>query len=140
MISRRNFVARAAQGLGLSMVLPSLQACHKPSVIPGQIMGPNAALGHRLRTMDFGAPAESLRTDIVIVGGGVAGLSAARYLKKHTDNFILLELEENTGGNAMGGSNKVSAYPWAAHSLPLPGPTAAELTAFQPAAGGITAV
>ena len=138
MISRRNFVARAAQGLGLSMVLPSLQACHKPSVIPGQIMGPNAALGHRLRTMDFGAPADSVRTDIVVVGGGVAGLSAARYLKKHTDNFMLLELEENTGGNAMGGSNKVSAFPWGAHYLPLPGTNDPELTEFLTEAEVIT--
>jgi hypothetical protein len=96
----------------------------------GRSQGANAVLGHRLRTMDFGPVTETLKTDILIIGGGVSGLSAARYLKKHTDNFLLLELENNTGGNAMGGSNSVSNFPWGAHYLPLPGNSDPELIAF----------
>jgi hypothetical protein len=64
------------------------------------------------------------------VGGGVAGLSAARYLKRHTNNFLLLELEDKPGGNSIGGKNSVSAFPWGAHYLPLPGSNDPELITF----------
>jgi phytoene dehydrogenase-like protein len=80
--------------------------------------------------MDFPKPTDVVKTDILIVGGGIAGLSAARYLKKFTNNFMLTELEENTGGNAIGGSNQVSAFPWGAHYLPLPGNKDPELINF----------
>jgi hypothetical protein len=58
---------------------------------------------------------------VVIVGGGVAGLSAAWKLDKSGfHDFALLELEPETGGNARWGQNEVSAYPWGAHYLPVP--------------------
>jgi monoamine oxidase len=59
---------------------------------------------------------------LVIVGGGVAGLSAAwRLAKRGYTDFVLLELEDRAGGNARWGENEVSAYPWAAHYVPVPG-------------------
>src|SRR4029078_4358056 len=39
-------------------------------------------------------------------------------------DFVLLELERETGGNARGGEDAVSRYPWAPHSVPIPGPRA----------------
>jgi glycine/D-amino acid oxidase-like deaminating enzyme len=61
----------------------------------------------------------------VIVGGGIAGLSAAWQLDRHGfHDFVLLELEHEVGGNARGGENSVSRYPWAAHYVPVPGPQA----------------
>lgn len=130
MITRRNFVTRMAQGVGASLMLPTLQHCAPQSHYTSHTSGANAQLGHRLRTMDFGKPASSMQTDIVIVGGGVAGLSAARYLKKQTNNFMLLELAEETGGNSLGGSTAVTSYPWGAHYLPLPNENDPELIAF----------
>jgi protoporphyrinogen oxidase len=57
----------------------------------------------------------------VIVGGGVAGLSAARrLLDAGFDDFILLELEGAPGGTARSGNSPVVAYPWGAHYLPAP--------------------
>ncbi|MBL7712073.1 MAG: FAD-dependent oxidoreductase [Chitinophagaceae bacterium] len=57
----------------------------------------------------------------MIVGGGVSGLSAARQLMHDgQQDFVLLELEQNTGGNASYGKNEVSAYPLGAHYIPIP--------------------
>jgi Flavin containing amine oxidoreductase len=49
--------------------------------------------GHR-----FEAPAATQKAAIVIVGGGVAGLSAAYFLRGQ--DFLLLEKEDHFGGNA----------------------------------------
>jgi len=46
----------------------------------------------------FSLPAASAHHDIVIVGGGVSGLSAAYFLRGH--DFLLLEKEPHWGGNA----------------------------------------
>lgn len=139
MISRRNFL-RIGSGLGLSALLPATSSCEKTHTITGKITGANAALGHRLRTMDFGPVTETIKTDILIVGGGIAGLSAARYLKKHTDAFLLLELESEVGGNAIGGNNSITSFPWGAHYLPLPGNSDPELLAFLQEATVITGI
>jgi hypothetical protein len=59
----------------------------------------------------------------VIVGGGVAGLSAAWHLQKNGfENFVLLELEPAPGGTARSGSNPAAVvpYPWGAHYVPAP--------------------
>lgn len=130
MITRRNFVSRVSKGLGASLIVPALQSCVQPHRYEPRLSGPNHALGHRLRTMDFGPVAEVLTSDIVIVGGGVSALSAARYLKKFTDNFYLLELGEDVGGNASAGHNSTSSFPWGAHYLPIPGANDAELIDF----------
>lgn len=82
---------------------------------------PDYTLGHRLRKGDFPAPTKKEKTSILIVGGGIAGLSAARRLaqKGHKD-FVLLELENQLGGNSTFGQNEFSHYPLGAHYLPLP--------------------
>lgn len=93
--------------------------------IPGAVKGGNFQLGHIAR--DGGAPAVSSesRARIVIVGGGVAGLSAGWELKRRgLDDFVLLEMERAPGGNSLSGRNGVCAYPWGAHYVPLPGPEA----------------
>jgi spermidine dehydrogenase len=46
----------------------------------------------------FARPPISKRYDVVIVGGGASGLSAAYFLRQH--NFLLLEKEPHWGGNA----------------------------------------
>lgn len=88
----------------------------------GDLLGPAFLAGHRLRGDGWPAPAEERRVPLLIIGGGMAGLSAAWWLRRqgHAD-FRLLELESQPGGNSRWGENPVSAFPWGAHYLPLPG-------------------
>nr|WP_315239429.1 FAD-dependent oxidoreductase [uncultured Albidiferax sp.] len=61
------------------------------------------------------------RTDVLIAGGGVAGLAAARALRlKGVEDFALLELEDHAGGNSRGGAVSGIACPLGAHYLPVP--------------------
>jgi hypothetical protein len=88
--------------------------------VTGNIIGASSAIGHKLREGKFPLPSESMRKKVVIIGGGIAGLSAAWKLHKSGfDDFILLEMEKEVGGNSSYGGNSVSAYPWGAHYVPL---------------------
>jgi hypothetical protein len=92
--------------------------------IDGQFVNDGFPLGHRLRDhAAFAAPKRSQKIGIVIVGGGIAGLTAAwRLHKKGFRDFVVLEMEPDAGGNSRWGQNEITAYPWAAHYVPVPGP------------------
>jgi protoporphyrinogen oxidase len=94
--------------------------------IEGSFVNDNFVAGHKLRDHLARTPAkQTQKIPIVIVGGGIAGLSAARRLhKRGFRDFVLLEMNNDAGGNARGGRNDISAYPWAAHYVPVPGPKA----------------
>lgn len=90
--------------------------------IEGSAAGPDRAAGHRLRDGGFPAPVREERTGLLIAGGGIAGLAAGWALTRSSfTDFQLFELESEVGGNARGGQNAISAYPWGAHYLPVPG-------------------
>jgi glycine/D-amino acid oxidase-like deaminating enzyme len=91
--------------------------------IAGTLVHDDVNLGHAIRDRQPLSPARSVvRIPVVIVGGGVAGLSAAwRLQKKRFDQFVLLEMSERPGGNSRWGENETSAYPWGAHYVPVPG-------------------
>ena len=80
--------------------------------------------GHLIRDgAIYRPPAGTRRAKVIIIGAGIAGLSAGWWLRKHGfDDFLILEGEQETGGNARFGENSVSAYPWAAHYVPPPNP------------------
>jgi len=88
---------------------------------PGELLGMNQALGHRLREGIFPAPSETRKTGVLIVGGGISGLSAAWKLANSAlEDFLVLEMENEAGGNSRAGRSPLVAYPWGAHYLPLP--------------------
>jgi predicted NAD/FAD-binding protein len=128
-MKRRQFIAAAS-------TLPLL-GCEKTrgiNDIEGGFTGVNVERGHMLRDAKTSsilskasseAPSKTFKTKIIIAGGGVAGLAAARALRlQGINDFVLLELEDKAGGNSKGG--KVSgkqgdiACPLGAHYLPVP--------------------
>ena len=94
--------------------------------LAGGFVDDGGALGHRLRDATLTAAAGPQEVvPVVIVGGGIAGLSAGWELQRRgVKDFVILELESVAGGNARSGANEVSAYPWAAHYVPVPGTNA----------------
>ncbi|MCS5709948.1 FAD-dependent oxidoreductase [Candidatus Berkiella aquae] len=94
---------------------------------------------HRLRNAAFPPVQKTYRTQVAIIGSGVAGLSAALHLQQQgIRDFRVLELESIIGGNAASGQNDVSAFPWGAHYLPVLSEESAFLYPFLQAANIIT--
>ena len=112
MHSRREFVGAAIVSLAPKTDRP----------IAGSFVYESQNIGHELRHRAcLRTPIQKQKATAVIVGGGVAGLSAAwRLSKRGFSDFVVLELERQPGGNSRWGENEISAYPWAAHYLPLP--------------------
>lgn len=117
-LSRRDLLA-AMLGAPLA-----LSACKTKKRVPdGEMAFRPDELGHRVRDERPPAiPAEKWeRAGVVIVGAGVAGLSAARrLLARGYDDFVILELESAPGGTARSGANGTSAFPWGAHYITAP--------------------
>lgn len=119
MLGRRKFLRVGSAALvGLS-----LKSAQK---IAGSFVNDSFQTGHLLRARaSFPPPKRTEKFPVVIVGGGIAGLSAAWRLRKRGYNdFVLLEMNAQAGGNARWGENETTAYPWAAHYVPVPGPKA----------------
>jgi predicted NAD/FAD-dependent oxidoreductase len=116
---RRNFLQSASAALvGLSI------KGDRP--IAGTFVNDSFQMGHQLRDRArFPQPTQVVKRAVVIVGGGIAGLSSAwRLNKKGFTDFVLLEMNDQAGGNSRWGENEITAYPWAAHYVPVPGPKA----------------
>ncbi|MBC9914276.1 FAD-dependent oxidoreductase [Chitinophaga varians] len=141
-LTRKDFLRYMALIAGGTITVGQYTACtnktDKYAHITGKINGASAAVGHRLRSGGFPTPTVTGHTNTVIVGSGVAGLSAARKLRQHSIPFTMLELEPTAGGNAGYGENAYSAYPLGAHYLPLPNPDNKALLALLEEAGILT--
>jgi len=135
-MQRRKFIQLSTAAAGLGLLAPG---CTPSRVIPGEIVGASSAVGHLLREGKFGEPVSGTTCKVAIVGGGISGLSAARWLKLHgVDDVCVLDLEQRVGGNAASGRNKISAYPWGAHYIPTPNNELHEYLDFLQTAGVIT--
>ena len=107
----------------------SLVGCERVEEIQGGFSGIAHERGHLLRERKaWPAPTKIHKTRVIIAGGGVAGLAAARALRlNNQQDFVLLELETEAGGNSRGGVVNGIACPLGAHYLPVPGDAAVDV-------------
>ena len=81
-------------------------------------------------------PAAQRRAGVLVVGAGIAGLTAARALMQAgIDDVQLFELEDAAGGNSRAHQLGGMACPLGAHYLPLPGEHDEDLIALLEAFG-----
>lgn len=120
-MNRRQFLLSSA-----GIAAASLHSCaprNRVGSFSGEILGASHNIGHLLRGTQIPRPTSERKVPVVIVGGGMAGLSAGWKLKKAGfHEFEILELEPECGGNSRFGENQTTAYPWGAHYVPLPTP------------------
>ncbi|PJI95500.1 putative NAD(P)-binding protein [Acidovorax sp. 69] len=127
-LQRRQFVTGAT-----ALAAAVLGGCQRATPpLDGGFTGIDMARGHQLRdlltTGRLPDPAVVRRAQVIIAGGGVAGLAAARSLRlAGVEDFALLELEDTPGGNSRGGAVNGIACPQGAHYLPVPGDDAREV-------------
>ena len=106
--------------------------CTPPEAPPPALawVGARHERGHRLRsTAPLPSPAVTKRAEVLVLGGGIAGLAAARgFMRRGMNDVHLLELEGSAGGNSRGHTLAGMACPLGAHYLPVPGQGAHEVS------------
>lgn len=114
------FVVTGAVAAGCPIDLRLLAAAPQQAAVTGE----DNTICHQVRDgHKFTLPAVSSRHDVIIVGGGVSGLTAA-YLLPNED-WLLLEKEPHWGGNAYAEEFQGNAY--ATGAAFVESPPAAEL-------------
>jgi putative NAD(P)-binding protein len=125
-LDRRQLLKLAAAGAAAwASGCPNNKA--KPPIpkasITGQLRGQDPTLGHLLRdrALSQEPPSETREAEVLILGGGVAGLSAAWRLRREGVAAPILEAAAAPGGNSRSGQVEgVSPHPWGAHYLRAP--------------------
>ena len=130
-MKRRTVLQGVAAAPWLTSWLSGCTPADRPSYTGGWL-GDAPARGHALRdgrTPSAACNGANRRVSVAIVGGGIAGLSAARALRQRgIDDFVVLELEDAAGGNSRGHTLAGVGCPLGAHYLPTPGEAATEVS------------
>ena len=118
-MQRRSFLVWAAAGGATA--LGTAAGLWRWQEITPTVHYPGRAEGHYLRDRKaLPRPSAELHTDVLILGSGIAGLTAAWKLRKEGHQDFLLVDGPQPYGNAAGGHFDDLAYPTGGHYLPLP--------------------
>jgi protoporphyrinogen/coproporphyrinogen III oxidase len=97
--TRRDFIKFVVAGAVSSGCPVNLSLLAQAEQRPAAIESEENVICHQVRDMQsFSIPPVSARRDVVIVGGGVSGLTAAQLMPNR--DWLLLEKEPHLGGNA----------------------------------------
>ena len=98
--SRRDFLRFVVAGtVAASCPFDHSLLLAAPDAEPAKVDGDHFEICHQVRDGKvFARPPVSKRYEMVIVGGGISGMSAAHFLP--SKEFLLLEKEDHWGGNA----------------------------------------
>src|SRR5258707_5371966 len=122
-LSRRDLLRGLAGAAGMAGAGMTACARGRRPGPTGSIVGGAHARGHRVRDGFLPKPESWQDVTVAVLGGGVAGLSAAWALDRAgLRDFVVLELEDAPGGTARSGADAVTPYPWGAHYVPVPSP------------------
>jgi monoamine oxidase len=119
-----------------ALLTSNMSGCRRGLPMPDAVAGAtwvglSDGRGHRLRAGRGGGlptPAVQRRTDVLVIGAGIAGLAAARALQRGgIEDIALLELEDAAGGNSRGHALGGRRCQLGAHYLPVPGEPAREV-------------
>ncbi|MEM7245141.1 MAG: NAD(P)-binding protein [Acidobacteriota bacterium] len=118
-LSRRELLA-GLMGLGVVACSPGRPRRGSATLV-GSLVDDHRGVGHRLRDGGFGRPESFESAELLILGAGVAGLSAA-WACDHAGlrDYRVLELGSTPGGTSSSGKGPVTAYPWGGHYVPVP--------------------
>ncbi|PWS28378.1 FAD-dependent oxidoreductase [Pedobacter yonginense] len=118
-LKRRSFLLRVGLITGGIIINGCLRKIKSKYDITGNLSGPNSKVGHLLRDKsNLPDPTVVRQVKTLIIGSGISGLSAARWLQKSgEEDFEIIELEKHPGGNSHFGTNQVSSYPLGAHYI-----------------------
>jgi hypothetical protein len=119
-MDRRSFLGVAGVG---ALAVGSAAGYRRWQEITPTLHYPGRAEGHFLRERHrLPPPSETITTDVVILGSGIAGLTTAWKLNRHGHRDFLMIDGPQPYGNAAGGHFGELAFPTGGHYLPLPSP------------------
>ena len=122
---------RSLLGASALSAMTAVGCAPAPGSWSSQWLGAAHERGHLLRNKPSGSlppPSVQRRAQVLVVGAGVAGLSAARVLRQRGGVDVqVLELEGAAGGNSRGHVMGGLPCPLGAHYLPLPSASAREV-------------